>query len=194
MIWQYGKRISRVAREIPNGILIFFPQRALMLKAVASWRNVGVLNEYDGQLHLERRPVFIEGENSAENRIVVEEYKQEAHGDDGAALFAIFRGRNAEGSNFPDEEARGVFLVGVPYADYNDPIVKAQMAFFDRKRTGLGQRWYAMDAFRSANQAMGRGIRHREHWCTFVLMDDRYRSHINMVASWARVNGVESVQ
>ena len=194
MVRLYGKRISKVAREIPNGILVFFPQRGLMLKAVASWRNAGILNEYAGQLHLERRSVFIEGQTAAENRMVVEEYKREAHSENGAVLLAIFRGRNAEGSNFPDEEARGVFLVGVPYADYNDPIVQAQIAFFDRKRTGLGRRWYAMDAFRSANQAMGRGIRHREHWCTFVLMDERYQSHVNMVVSWARANGIELLQ
>jgi len=194
MIRLYGTRIAKMAREIPNGILVFFPQRMLMLKAAAFWRDAGILNEFGRQLHLDKRPVFIEGENAVQNRIIVEEYKQKAHSDDGAALLAIFRGRNAEGSNFPDEEARGVFLVGVPYADYNDPIVKAQIAFLDRKKAGLGRRWYAMDAFRSANQAMGRGIRHREHWCTFVLMDERYQSHVNMIASWAKENGVELIQ
>ncbi len=190
----YGKRLTQIARKIPNGILVFFPQRGLMLKAVSSWRNAGLISEHEGRLHLGRRQVFVEGQSAAGNRMIVEEYKQEARNENGAALLAIFRGRNAEGSNFPDEEARGVFLVGVPYADYRDPIVQAQIAFFDRKRTGLGRRWYTMDAFRSANQAMGRGTRHREHWCTFVLMDKRYRSSINMVASWAKTSGVEPVQ
>ena len=194
MIRLYGQRISEVAREIPSGILIFFPQRAFMLKAVEFWRDAGILSESSGRLHLERRPVFIEGETAAQNRMVVEEYKRAAHDANGAALLAIFRGRNAEGSNFPDQEARGVFLVGVPYAAYNDPVVKAQIAFFDSRRASLGRRWYTMDAFRSANQAMGRGIRHREHWCTFVLMDERYQSHINMIAGWARANGVDLVQ
>ena len=51
-----------------------------------------------------------------------------------------------------------------------------------------------MDAFRAANQAIGRGIRHREDWCTFILMDRRYQSQINLIAEWARANRVELAQ
>ena len=53
-------------------------------------------------------------------------------------LCGDFRGRNAEGANFPDEEARGVVLIGVPYADYSDPVVKAQIEYFNRKRVQGG--------------------------------------------------------
>jgi histidinol dehydrogenase len=44
-----------------------------------------------------------------------------------------------------------------PY--YGDPLVRAQISYYDRLGEGLGRRWYTMDAFRAANQAMGRGIR-----------------------------------
>jgi Rad3-related DNA helicase len=58
---------------------------------------------------------------SEENRKVVEEYKKAVKIREGAVLLGVFRGRNAEGSNFPYEEARG------------------------------DERWYVMDAFRAAN-------------------------------------------
>jgi Rad3-related DNA helicase len=88
----------------------------------------------------------------------------------------------AEGSNFPDEATRGVVLIGVPYADFSDPVVRVQIRYFDSKRRGMGNRWYVMDAFRAANQAMGQCIRHRDDWCTFVLMDTRYGSHRDLIS------------
>jgi len=108
-------------------------------------------------------------------------------------LCGVFRGRNAEGSNFPYEQARGVFLIGVPYADYSDPVIKAQIDYFNRKSKGLGERWYVMDAFRAANQAMGRGIRHRDDWCNFILMDHRYGTHRRLITPWAVVNGIREI-
>jgi len=194
MAMSYGRRIAEVSERIPNGILVFFTQRALMLRTLALWRETGIIAGSGRRLFLGKRPIFVEGENAERNRGVVEEYKRAARSEDGAVLFAAFRGRNAEGSNFPDEEARGVFLVGVPYADYHDPVVRAQIEYFNRRKAGLGRRWYTMDAFRAANQAIGRGIRHREDWCTFILMDRRYQSHINLIAEWARANGVEPIE
>ena len=193
MTISYGRRIADVARKIPNGVLVFFTQRALMLKAVSLWRKAGILEGPAERPLLTGKPVFIEGETAAENREVVEQYKEAARSEDGAVLLAVFRGRNAEGSNFPDEEARGIFLVGIPYADYRDPVVKAQIGYFDRKQAGFGRRWYVMDAFRAANQAIGRGIRHREDWCNFILMDERYGPYINLIAEWARANGVKPI-
>jgi len=50
-----------------------------------------------------------------------------------------------------------------------------------------------MDAFKAANQAMGRGIRHRDDWCNFILMDHRYQTHQTLISSWALVNGVQEL-
>ena len=122
----------------------------------------------------------------------MEEYKREAEGQ-GAVLCCVFRGRNAEGSNFPDEQARGVILVGVPYADISDPTVKARMEYLNRKEQELGEKWYLMDAFRAANQAIGRGIRHRDDWCHFILMDQRYRTKLNLLSSWILSGEVKEI-
>jgi regulator of telomere elongation helicase 1 len=109
----------------------------------------------------------------------------------GAILCCVFRGRNSEGSNFPDDEARAIILVGVPYANYGDPIVRAQINYFNKQKRGLGQKWYKMDAFRAANQSIGRGIRSREDWCHYWLLDWRYAQHQNMLSRWALGEGPE---
>jgi regulator of telomere elongation helicase 1 len=139
------------------------------------------------------KPLFMEGDRAIENRKIVEEYKKVAKSETGAVLCCVFRGRNAEGSNFPYEEARGVFLIGVPYADYSDPVVKSQIRYYNNKRKGMGERWYLMDAFRAANQAIGRGIRHRDDWCNFILMDSRYEPHQNLISKWAIANGIHKI-
>ncbi|MDH5688024.1 MAG: hypothetical protein OEZ48_09225 [Candidatus Bathyarchaeota archaeon] len=194
MLRSYGERISKLLPKVPNGILIFFPQRGFMLEAHRNWAGNRILEKRRSGIYFCEKRVFIEGRRASENAKIVDEYKEASKRGEGAVLFAVFRGRNAEGSNFPYEEARGIFLVGLPYADYRDPIVKAQIRYFDKKRPRLGETWYLMDAFRAANQAMGRGIRHRDDWCNFFLMDKRYGSHWRFISKWAREGGIDKIE
>lgn len=193
MTRRYGERLSKLVERIPNGVLIFFPQRRFMLDSLNHWRKNGIIKQRAGQQLLSRKLVFVEGAGATENRRIVQQYKKAAKNDRGAVLFGVFRGRNAEGSNFPYEEARGIVLVGVPYADYGDPVVKAQIRYFNKKRRNLGRKWYIMDAFKAANQAMGRGIRHKDDWCNFILMDRRYQTHQKLISQWAIENGVHKI-
>ncbi len=192
MTIRYGEKIAGIVASIPNGVLIFFPQRGFMLNALGEWRRIGIVENGATSVLLGRKRVFVEGEDATENRRIVEEYKSMAESE-GAVLCCVFRGRNAEGSNFPDEQARGVILVGVPYADISDPVVKARIEYLNRKREGLGERWYVMDAFKATNQAIGRGIRHTEDWCQFILMDQRYKTHLKLLSSWAIAGGVNEI-
>ena len=191
MMTKYGKRISFLTEKVPNGVLVFFPQRRMMIECISNWRRKRITIENDEEVFMGNKKVFIEGANANENTIVVEAYKRAATSSSGAILLGVFRGRNAEGSNFPDEQARAVFLVGVPFADYSDPVVRAQIEYFNRKNKTLGEKWYLMDAFRAANQAMGRGIRHKDDWCNFILMDSRYEKNLNLISGWALQNGVQ---
>jgi len=193
MIRRYGERLFKLVNKVPNGVLVFFPQRKLMLENLDYWRRTGIIEHVGALSYFGGKPLFVEGTRASENRTVVEQYKKAAKRSNGAVLCCVFRGRNAEGSNFPYEEARGIFLVGVPYADYSDPMVKAQIRYFSDKRKDMGEKWYVMDAFRAANQAMGRGIRHRDDWCNFILMDHRYQTHQKLISKWAVVNGVKKI-
>jgi regulator of telomere elongation helicase 1 len=109
----------------------------------------------------------------------------------GAVLCCVFRGRNSEGSNFPGGQAQAIILVGVPYANYGDPLVKAQIRYYNRLSGGLGNRWYTMDAYRAANQSMGRGVRGRDDWCHYTLLDRRYAENLGLISRWAQGDGAE---
>lgn len=193
MTQRYGEQLLQIISSIPHGVLVFFPQRRLLHDTITSWKKLGVIQIRQSRITLGGKSVFVEGVSAQANRRVVEEYKQAALREQGAILCCVFRGRNAEGSNFPYDEARGVVLIGVPYADYSDPVVQAQINYYNQRQAQLGARWYVMDAFRAANQALGRGIRHRDDSCTFVLMDHRYGTYHALISSWATQGGVAHV-
>jgi Rad3-related DNA helicase len=185
MILKMGRTISEDLEKVNHGALVFFTQRGFMNKCLEDWTRRGIIKSRNGLPILGGKRLFREGRDANQNREIVTRYKQMAVSPSGAVLCCVFRGRNSEGSNFPGEQARGIFLVGVPYANYGDPLVKAQINYFDNQRRGLGTKWYTMDAFRAANQSLGRGIRGKDDWCQYWLLDRRYYDHRNLVSKWA---------
>lgn len=189
-----GERIAVELTRVESGALIFFPQRGLMDRSIDAWLDEGIVEARRGLHYLGGKQLFVEGRTAVSNRALVARYKRAAVSPGGAVLCAVFRGRNSEGSNFPGEQARGIMLVGVPYANYGDPLVKAQIGYYNKQRDGMGQRWYTMDAFRAANQALGRGIRGIDDWCHYWLLDRRYLNRLSLVSPWALGNGPEILE
>jgi Rad3-related DNA helicase len=186
MLQNIGKSVSEQLPNVPNGALIFFPQREFMNRCLDVWGANGLIKISEGLPFLGSKQLFREGNDAKQNLLILNRYKSVAVTPAGSVLCCVFRGRNSEGSNFPNEQARGIFLLGVPYANYADPIVKAQMNYYEHLSQGLGNRWYMMDAFRAANQALGRGIRSRDDWCHYWLLDSRYAQNINLISTWAK--------
>ncbi len=189
-----GSAVAAALKGVPNGALVFFPQRTLMENSLEAWTQAGLIQVSGGRPYLAGKLLFREGRDAKANQDTVARYKAAAVTPQGAVLTCVFRGRNSEGSNFPDDQCRGIALVGVPYANYGDPLVRAQIAYYDRRSMGLGHRWYTMDAFRAANQALGRGIRSREDWCHYWLLDQRYAQHSDLISAWAKGAGPTIVE
>jgi len=185
MITKMGRTISDDLEKVSQGALVFFTQRGFMNKCIETWTRKGIIKNRTGLPYLGGKQLYREGRDANQNRDVVPRYKRMAVSIGGAVLCCVFRGRNSEGSNFPGDQARGIFLVGVPYANFGDPLVKAQMNFYDKQKRGLGNKWYTMDAFRAANQSLGRGTRGRDDWCHYWMLDRRYKDHKNLISKWA---------
>jgi regulator of telomere elongation helicase 1 len=185
MIIKIGRIISGDLEKVSQGALIFFTQRGFMNKCIEDWTRKGIIKNRNGLPYIGGKQLFREGRDAKQNRDIVTRYKRMAVSVGGAVLSCVFRGRNSEGSNFPGDQARGIFLVGVPYANYGDPLVIAQINYFDKQRKGLGNKWYTMDAFRAANQSLGRGIRGKDDWCHYWMLDRRYYEHKNLISKWA---------
>ena len=186
MVRRIGEAVADALKTVPNGALVFFPQRDLMDKSLDAWTSAGLIQVRGGCPYMGEKPLFREGRDARQNKDIVNRFKATAVAPQGAVLTCVFRGRNSEGSNFPDDQCRGIILVGVPYANYGDPLVRAQIAYYDRCTLSFGNKWYKMDAFRAANQALGRGIRSRDDWCHYWLLDQRYAQHQDLISTWAK--------
>jgi len=191
MITRMGEAVSKAVEAVDQGVLLFFTQRGFMNTCLDVWESKGYVKGQGGRLYLGGKQLYREGTDAKRNRDVVTRYKRMAVGVGGAVLCCVFRGRNSEGSNFPGDQARGIVLVGVPYANYGDPLVKAQIGYYNRLRRGLGNRWYTMDAYRAANQSLGRGIRGSDDWCHYWLLDRRYEEKLQLISRWAQGDGAE---
>ena len=101
----------------------------------------------------------------------------------GAVLFAVCRGKLAEGVDLKEEKSRGVIIVGIPYTYMNDPLVTMKMDYLERKKIG-GKAWYQQSAFRAVNQALGRSIRHQNDYGVMLLLDERFADTTDLLPAW----------
>jgi len=95
--------------------------------------------------------------------------------------------------SFP--KARLVVVVGMPYPNPNDVLIKERLHFF-RSRAGeeAAQRFLDDMCMKSVNQSIGRSIRHRNDYSAIVLADVRYsREHIlHRLPGWLRAQAKPS--
>lgn len=190
---ELGDLILKVSQLVPHGILCFFSSYTMLKKQLQSWFYTGNYKKLSDIKH-----IFEEPQDSKTMDDIMLQYKLKikessdglANGKTGAILFAVFRGKVAEGIDFADNEARCVIAVGIPYASTKDPVVSLKMKYNDTygKTKGLlkGQDWYVVQAFRSFNQALGRCIRHKDDWGIILLVDDRISSKTDNLPKWVR--------
>ena len=89
--------------------------------------------------------------------------REAAEKSHGAILLAVMRGRSSEGVDFLDACARAVLVVGIPYPPLYDVTVRLKRAFNHEHQAmlGSGDDWYAAEAFRAVNQAVGESQQHK---------------------------------
>ncbi|KAH0550233.1 hypothetical protein KQX54_018256 [Cotesia glomerata] len=180
---ELGQVLLDVCQTVPFGVLCFFSSYTAMKTLTDRWWQNGVMTK----LHQCKR-ILEEPRVSKDLSEVMREYRsiirqcEEGTIEDsritGVILFAVFRGKVAEGIDFSDNEARCVITIGIPYAVRNDPAVELKLAYNDfhtkERKLLRGTEWYAVQAFRALNQALGRCIRHKGDWGAILLIDDRF--------------------
>ncbi|KAL2714669.1 Fanconi anemia group J protein isoform X3 [Vespula squamosa] len=195
---ELGRLLIKVCQSVPHGILCFFSSYYMMNNQIKRWKN----NNFWHNIERYKR-IFIEPRNNNDLEQVMKEYREvieetsEIDSNNietlsGAILFAVFRGKVAEGIDFSDDEARCVITVGIPYPVRKDPEIEMKWAYNDKNTSkGLvkGSDWYTIQAFKALNQALGRCIRHKNDWGAILLVDERFQSsaNINNLPKWIRM-------
>ncbi|GLV35707.1 Regulator of telomere elongation helicase 1 [Carabus blaptoides fortunei] len=185
-----GMTISNLSRQIPHGLLIFFPSYALLNKCQESWQTSGLWSSIN-----ELKMVFVEPKTkNTFNTMMVDFYdrvKNPAY--KGAIFMAVCRGKVSEGLDFSDMNGRAVIVTGLPYPPFKDPRVTLKREYLDICRSKnseylSGQDWYSLEATRAVNQAIGRVIRHRHDYGAILLLDNRFNNYSvrNKLSLWLR--------
>ena len=144
-------------------MLVFFPSYGVMRSCVEHWRNTGNPSIWDRVCA--SKHAVVEPTGKEEFREAFKEFNDalevtKADGGsnkNGAAFFAVCRGKVSEGIDFADKAGRCVVLTGIPYAPKADAKVRIKRSFLDtnraRDKDGLtGEEWYSQGAMRAVNQ------------------------------------------
>ncbi|CAD8086484.1 unnamed protein product [Paramecium sonneborni] len=175
-IGRFGVTLLNFCQIIPNGILVIFSSYSLMNKFRSKWTYNKLITRL-----CEIKACLWEPQQSTEMQNVFDTYKQKAK--KGAIMFAVHRGKVAEGIDFSDELCRAIFLVGVPYPPKQDNRLLEKMGYLDKlfndpefnnQQRIRSSEWYTQQAIRATNQAMGRVIRHINDYGIVFLCDKRF--------------------
>lgn len=115
----------------------------------------------------------------------------------GAAFFAVCRGKVSEGLDFANRNGRAVVITGIPFPPRMEPKVQLKMEYLQSvqaKDKITGDEWYTQEASRAINQAVGRVLRHKNDYGAIILLDERFRrkQQKDQLPSWVKPHIIET--
>lgn len=191
-----GSLVIRVAEQVPDGLLVFFPSYSVMSETVNYWQRPTKPNTPSLMDKLKTiKHVVFEPKDRREMQSEMLRYYEllEDKTKRGAVFFSICRGKVSEGLDFADKKGRAVIIAGLPYPPFKDPKVILKRQYMDEQRRRdphflTGNDWYNQQASRAVNQAIGRVIRHVKDYGAIILADQRFaepRVH-SLLSKWLR--------
>ncbi|KAF9485868.1 DNA repair helicase [Pholiota conissans] len=130
-IAQLGQILLNFASIVPAGLIVFFPSYKFLNTTKSLWTSSGLLSKLAA-----KKEVFFEPEESSQVETVLQGYGEAAtkpkEGKKGAILFAVIGAKLSEGLNFADDLARGVVIVGLPFANLGSPELQERMRYVKR--------------------------------------------------------------
>lgn len=119
MFTEIGNFLYNSCKKIPEGIIVFIKSYYLLNILIQTLSIKGFINRI--QIY---KKVAIEKQNNNENQEQKKLFLNNAK--EGAILFAVMGGKFSEGFDFMDYMARGIFILGIPYANFKDKKLKAK--------------------------------------------------------------------
>jgi chromosome transmission fidelity protein 1 len=165
--------LKEINKVVPNGTVVFFSSYQYMGAVVAKWKAMGIYGELEAC-----RPLYMEPREALDSECIWLEYSKRAvaDGGNGAMLLCVMGGKLSEGINFSDKLARCVVVIGMPYTDGRDAVLREKLKFANviENDEKAGSRLYEAMCMRTVNQCIGRSIRHVNDHAAVLLLDRRY--------------------
>ncbi|KAF2402582.1 DNA repair helicase [Trichodelitschia bisporula] len=212
-IARIGATLLALLREVPDGVVVFFPSYGYLDTCVKAWRRTAGGSPLWDQL-VAVKPAFVDPGKASPGApsldALLSAYGSAIASGRGAVLLSVMSGSLSEGINFADALGRAVVVIGMPYPNPHTAEWKAKSAYIAqktdamRKDTGTGpngkeaaREFYENATMRAVNQAIGRAIRHRNDYAAILLLDQRYGTervrNCNAVASTHTYNRIPTI-
>jgi chromosome transmission fidelity protein 1 len=188
-IKELGDTLIAIMERIPHGVVVFFTSYSYMEYVNEEWRKSYTLHRLRGvkPVYVEHRTGSKDKGSTASGESTWAQYSAAATASErGACLFSVMGGKLSEGINFSDNLARAVIVVGLPYPDVKDPVLREKMSYADACQPGRGRDLYEAMCMKSVNQSIGRSIRHANDFACVILLDGRYAQHriVSQLPTW----------
>ena len=185
-IYSLGNEILNLVNSVKiGGVLVFFQSFDFLRKCHNVWLENGIINEFESR----KKVIFdLTFSKNYTERLINEEKK-----NNNLLLFTVYRGKNSEGVNFENDEARMVICVGIPFAKLSDIKIKLKREYYDEKNRiekncFNGAKWYKEDAIKAVNQSLGRLIRNKYDYGIMICFGlDFSEKNINF-SRWIKDN------
>jgi Rad3-related DNA helicase len=183
-----GYTIMHICESTPDGVLCFFTSYGIMQSMIEKWKKTPGTSIWS--LIVAKKDVYIEPKSKNDFSDTFSRYEQSIQQGRGAIFFAVCRGKASEGIDFSNSKARAVIICGIPFPASKDPKVTLKRRIMNDNSLYRkpGDEWYALQAYRAVNQAIGRVIRHRNDFGAVLLCDERFGEHKskNQLSKWVR--------
>ena len=181
-----GNEIYNMANSVKiGGILVFFQSYEYLNNCFKVWLSNKIINKFNSI----KKAIFDFKYMRDKNEKLIKEGKEKKN----LLLFTVYRGKNSEGINFPNDESRMVICIGVPYPNLFDIKVKLKIDFLDQKykkeRKGLnGWEWYREEGMISVNQSLGRLIRNKDDYGIMICFGIEFKNSLLLFSKWIKNN------
>ena len=181
-----GNEIYNLANSVKfGGVLVFFQSYIYLNKCFNAWLENKIIKKFKSI----KKTIFDLKNYKERNEKLIYEGKLEKN----LLLFTVYRGKNSEGINFIDDEARMVICVGMPYPNLSDIKVKLKKDFLDEKyqkeKKGLkGWGWYREEAMVAINQSLGRLIRNKDDYGIMICIGNEIKTNKFLFSKWIQNN------
>ena len=205
MMDELGRLLVNACAVVPGGVVVFFPSFKYADDVYARWVKTNAV----GQLS-KHKFVFREPRTAAKVEKVLRDFAAavdngvdagrtgsggKVGGRTGAVMLCVCGGKLSEGINFKDDLGRLVVMVGLPFANPDEPELRARMQHLDAAEEAdlnpsvgqnihaaetstsqktRGRAYYEALCMRAVNQSVGRAIRHMGDYAAIIFADARY--------------------
>ena len=181
-----GKEIYNLVKSVKiGGVLVFFQCFKYLHDCYIEWLGSEIIKKFQS-IKTVFFDIYLKRKSS-------EEFIKEKKASNNLLLFTVYRGRNSEGINFNDDEARMVICVGMPYPQSSDIRVILKKDYLDEKckmenNNFNGWKWYREEAINAVNQSLGRLIRHKNDYGIMICFGIEFSERSIKFSNWINDN------